>query len=345
MSKYSALPDLDTAPDVYVSDGPSVDGVERSKQIDSLRSEIELLANDSDDASDEDREDASPPTKTEGPPSDLLAQILTLSNTVEKVQPSSEGHWGFPTLASLASEVDSLTRLVGMADPLVATPLAASIATLQHQVALLTQPRQLDAVTRRLKTLAPHADDAPSASAAMQPPDDGKQETPHLASLLRAQSRLEPLLPLPTALLARMRSLASVHAHAAAVRASLATAGDEVALLAQRERQINHLAAQLQEAMRANAAVQRGNYVALAQRADRLGARVAALSGRQPLPPLVAHTAETGPATEQDLNEAQAGEGAAGADAQAAATTGETTKPDDMPEQDDPEPAGELVEE
>ena len=118
-------------------------------------------------------------------------------------------------------------------------PLAISVSRLEHQLTLLTQPRHLDAISRRVKVLTTELErmheakrKAPNYSAGgadgnskregstSRSNADGTstageldvETSQRLAALFSMQQRMEPLLPLASSLLARMRSLASLHA-------------------------------------------------------------------------------------------------------------------------------------
>lgn len=318
-SKYSTLPDLDTAPDVYQFDPPvATDSTHssskqlRAQRLRLLRTELDALAGP-DSGSEAEDQDApgsgleaqtgtSAPsnpqqqssiqaegssTRSEALPSassaGLLEHVASLSQAVAKVHATPSVSVG-PTgssLASLSCALDELGRSVGLGDARLDTrvplgsgqiSLADAVSQLEHQVGLLTQPRHLDAITRRVKALAAqmekqHAERAgsslPNATPTTSKDSSGKRGDPeleqHLASLVRVQARIEPLLPLPSALVARMRSLSVVHAQAAEVATTLARNADVIATLQARQKHVAHLAHNLESAMDRNAQVTQTN--------------------------------------------------------------------------------------
>ncbi|KAK8865614.1 hypothetical protein IAR55_000758 [Kwoniella newhampshirensis] len=114
-------------------------------------------------------------------------------------------------------------------------PLMSTLNKHDHLLALLTQPRHLDAISRRVKLLLVDLDRAASSSASRRPlaavagqHEKGSSEvvlTPteydSLQSLFNLLPRLDPLLPILPPLLARLRSLSGLHAEASDISEGL----------------------------------------------------------------------------------------------------------------------------
>lgn len=111
-------------------------------------------------------------------------------------------------------------------------PLLATLARQDHLLTLLTQPRQLDAISRKVKLLLVDLDRAAAASRRAGQPSGASdrpaptvtlsaEEHASLQSLFAILPRLDPLVPILDPLLARLRSLAGLHAEAAEVADSL----------------------------------------------------------------------------------------------------------------------------
>lgn len=108
-----------------------------------------------------------------------------------------------------------------------ASPLLSTLNKHDHLLALLTQPRHLDAISRRVKLLLVDLDRAAAAarrqgaSTTHQPSDKSPAlttaEYATLQSLFAILPRLDPLLPVIPALLTRMQSLAGLHTAAGEV--------------------------------------------------------------------------------------------------------------------------------
>ncbi|WVQ71273.1 hypothetical protein IAR50_000799 [Cryptococcus sp. DSM 104548] len=117
-------------------------------------------------------------------------------------------------------------------------PLIPSINKHDHLLTLLTQPRHLDAISRRVKLLLVDLDRAATASrrgpggSAITQPGGGEKaagtnltltqaEYNQLQSLFGVLPRLDPLLPILTPLLARLRSLSALHSEANDIASAL----------------------------------------------------------------------------------------------------------------------------
>ncbi|KAF5351811.1 hypothetical protein D9756_007394 [Leucocoprinus leucothites] len=101
-------------------------------------------------------------------------------------------------------------------------PLLPLITRLNSQLALLTQPRHIDSISRRLKLLLSDLD---RASAAQQHRRHTSQQTslitPIPENLLPILSRLGPALPQIPHILTRLRTLSTLHTSAAEFQATL----------------------------------------------------------------------------------------------------------------------------
>jgi nuclear migration protein JNM1 len=159
------------------------------------------------------------------------------------------GSTGLPSEGGLKlSELDrrlaSLEDLVGPSGEGInptttSTPLLTTLSRLDHLVALLTQPRHLDAISRRVKLLLVDLDRAAAASrrpgaAPSSVPDKQSSsvtlsgaEYANLQTLFAVLPRLDPLLPILPPLLARLRSLAVLHAEASEIADGLRTLQSE----------------------------------------------------------------------------------------------------------------------
>ncbi|WVR05591.1 hypothetical protein IAU60_002610 [Kwoniella sp. DSM 27419] len=111
------------------------------------------------------------------------------------------------------------------------SPIMPMLKRHHHLLTLLSQPRQLDAISRRIKLLLVDLDRATAASRrgakGQAQPEAGADlnltegEYDSLQSLFAILPRLDPLLPIVSPLLARLRSLSELHAQASDVVDSL----------------------------------------------------------------------------------------------------------------------------
>jgi nuclear migration protein JNM1 len=112
----------------------------------------------------------------------------------------------------------------------VSSPLLPTLGKLDHLLSLLTHPRHLDAISRRVKLLLVDLDRAAAAARSRTTttqPERGSNVTLSQAEFTELQSlfsllpRLDPLLPILPPLLARLRSLSGLHADASEVAEGL----------------------------------------------------------------------------------------------------------------------------
>lgn len=140
-----------------------------------------------------------------------------------------------PDLAAIDKRLGQLEGLVGASgttldesSPLP-PPLLPLITRLSNQLTVLTQPRHIDSISRRLKLLLSDLDRASSAQVASQnrrqsqpssqspaPPSSSLQE-----SIQPVLERLAPMLPHIPHILGRLRTLSTLHTSAAAFQETL----------------------------------------------------------------------------------------------------------------------------
>ncbi|AAW42035.1 hypothetical protein CNBC6710 [Cryptococcus deneoformans B-3501A] len=144
------------------------------------------------------------------------------------------------SLSDIDKRLAALEQVVGpTTDGLDQTlsPLVPTLNKHDHLLTLLTQPRHLDAISRRVKLLLVDLDRAAAASrrtgaggAAIPQQSSEKAVTnlsltqgeyTQLQSLFSVLPRLDPLLPILTPLLARLRSLSALHSEASEIAVSL----------------------------------------------------------------------------------------------------------------------------
>lgn len=185
-------------------------------------------------------------------------------------------------------------------------PLLPTVARLEHMAALLSQPRHIDAVSKRIKLLVAELDRVYEARRKLStlPTSSGAgavvacggdslaaasgSETDRIAPLdpitlskldeaFALCSRIQPLVPLAPALLQRLRSLSQLHASASDFASTL-----ENVHRSQRDVE-SHLAEMLQalkdvgESLKENEQRTRGNLEVVKQRMEQLDKRIAAL--------------------------------------------------------------------
>lgn len=169
------------------------------------------------------------------------------------------------------------------------TPLLPLLTRLNTQLTVLSQPRHLDNISRRLKLLLSDLDRLAAANQQNRrgptAENDGSTNAPAALpaslqeQLAPALSRLVPALPQIPHILARLRTLATLHASAAQFANSLSALEEE-------ERQSREALDALTQAIEGveasiseNGRVVKGNVTGLEERIDALTARLDKLGG------------------------------------------------------------------
>jgi nuclear migration protein JNM1 len=156
---------------------------------------------------------------------------------------------------------------------------------------MLSQPDQLDSVSRRIKAVLADLDKtaAPAAKSGgiqangranskegsdfkLEPTDAQKIDT-----LYACLPRIEPLLPLVPPLLTRLRSLAALHAGASTFQSTLAKLEIETANMKETDVDVKEVLDRLDEGITKQAEVMKGNWTSLNERLEQLNERVSRL--------------------------------------------------------------------
>jgi nuclear migration protein JNM1 len=118
----------------------------------------------------------------------------------------------------------------------IQTPLLPSLEKTDHLLSLLTQPRHLDAISRRVKLLLVDLDRAASARRTLPGQTPNLSSSPEkqptslslsaleynqLQTLFNILPRIDPLLPILDPLLTRLKSLQTLHAESGEVAEGL----------------------------------------------------------------------------------------------------------------------------
>lgn len=216
-------------------------------------------------------------------------------------------------LAAIEKAVGASEAEIDDAHP-VPPPLLSTVARLEHLLTLLTQPRHLDAISRRVKVLVSELErlhesrrklgdsrplavalgpsaaqltvavpgggppvalkSSPSNPSATELPPDALQRLEALFTLL---PRIDPLLPLTPRLLARLQSLAGLHASAAEFGEVLGAVRGEVGRLGEGEAGLREVLSGVQRSVEENGRVMGGNLASLEERVRGVGERMARL--------------------------------------------------------------------
>ena len=161
------------------------------------------------------------------------------------------------------------------------------LTKLNNQLTLLTQPRHLDSISRRLKLLISDLDRlASSQQAANKRGGQTQQAAPAPSTgtsalqeqLLPLLARLAPHLPHLPHLLTRMRTLSGLHAAAAEVQSTIGALEEEQLKSRGRLDALSSAVEGVEKSLEENAQVVRQNVSGLEERIDVLVKRLDALS-------------------------------------------------------------------
>ncbi|SPC61812.1 uncharacterized protein UHOD_06297 [Ustilago sp. UG-2017b] len=159
-----------------------------------------------------------PQTSSSGPSAPTTAPTATASGSTADIVALETG------LSELESSLGLPSALLDDSHPLP-RPILSTLSRLEHQLSLLSQPRHLDAISRRVKVLVTEMDrvhdtrrklaDLTTTDRTTSSSTLTKWEVEKLQQLFEVSTRLEPLLPIIPGVLGRLETLAELHATAA----------------------------------------------------------------------------------------------------------------------------------
>ncbi|ORZ31453.1 Dynamitin-domain-containing protein [Catenaria anguillulae PL171] len=180
-------------------------------------------------------------------------------------------------LSDLDTRLATLEKLLGHhvePDLVPSEPLVGMLARIDRQLQYLANPRNLDALTRQLRSVNDQLAAAArhSQGSAMDVIDgDLAAKLTHLYALV---NKLDPLLPVIPRVLERLQSLQSLHAEAAQITGAVRKTVVDVARTERTVRDVADSVRQLEASVRENAEVTAKNVEALERRIKEVAARV-----------------------------------------------------------------------
>ena len=164
-------------------------------------------------------------------------------------------------------------------------PLLPLITRLNSQMVLLTQPRHIDSVSRRLKLLLTDLDRASTNQQhASHRRHDSRSNSPQPANptvqeqLLPLLTRLGPSLPQIPHILTRLRTLSTLHTSAAEFQSTLESLEEEQRKMRETLTELDDAVKTVESSLDANQSVVKGNVSGLEDRVDGLLRRLEGLS-------------------------------------------------------------------
>lgn len=202
-------------------------------------------------------------------------------------------------MAHLEARLSELESTLGLEEVLldeskpVSRPVLPTLSRLEHQLSLLSQPRHLDAISRRVKVLVTEMDRVhdvrrklgttttaggdtlsaiePSSTStpALTPTDLTK-----LQHLFDVSTRLEPLLPVIPSVLSRLQTLSELHSSAAHFGSTLQELEEANEERQRQDHELNQLLQKMEVNMEQTQKTVEANLVSLQSRIEDVAARL-----------------------------------------------------------------------
>ncbi|KAG2364400.1 Dynamitin-domain-containing protein [Suillus spraguei] len=190
-------------------------------------------------------------------------------------------------VAEMDKRVGELEKLVGSVGATldestpITPPLLPMLTRLNSQLMLLTQPRHIDSISRRLKLLLSDLERVSTAQAQKrqaQPPGSTIPGTATQDALLPLLTRLAPSLPHIPHILTRLRTLSALHASAGEFQGTMAALEEEQRKTRDALEALKIAVADVETSLEANKGTVAGNVQGLEDRVDRVLTRLEELS-------------------------------------------------------------------
>ncbi|EST09024.1 Dynamitin [Kalmanozyma brasiliensis GHG001] len=203
-------------------------------------------------------------------------------------------------MAQLEARLSELESTLGLEQALLdesapaTRPVLPTLSRLEHQLSLLSQPRHLDAISRRVKVLVTEMDRVHDTRRKLNTTDAASTTTDSSAStstltpaehtklqhLFDVSTRLEPLLPVLPSVLARLQTLSDLHSSAAHFGTALEELEDGKTEREQQEQEMEELLRKIEANMEENRGKVEANLESLQTRMEALSERLEKVQGR-----------------------------------------------------------------
>ncbi|KAL1687527.1 Dynamitin-domain-containing protein [Schizophyllum commune] len=194
------------------------------------------------------------------------------------------------SVVEIDKRVGELEKLVGAATTVLdeTTPLPAPLlpmlSRLHSQLTLLTQPRHIDSISRRLKVLLTDLDRVSQAQHGhRRHPSQSKDQSqaavpsPLSEQLMPLLNRLSPALPHIPHILTRLRTLSQLHTSAAEFQSTLEGLEEEQRKMRETLNDLESAVASVENSLKENRDLVKGNVEGLDSRVDDVVKRLEAL--------------------------------------------------------------------
>lgn len=190
-------------------------------------------------------------------------------------------------VAEMDKRVGELEKLVGSVGATldestpITPPLLPMLTRLNSQLMLLTQPRHIDSISRRLKLLLSDLERVSTAQAQKRQPQPAGSTIPGTATqdaLLPLLTRLAPSLPHIPHILTRLRTLSALHASAGEFQGTMVALEEEQRKTRDALEALKIAVGDVETSLEANKGTVAGNVQGLEDRVDRVLTRLEELS-------------------------------------------------------------------
>ncbi|OAX39102.1 hypothetical protein K503DRAFT_690284 [Rhizopogon vinicolor AM-OR11-026] len=203
--------------------------------------------------------------------------------TDKGVEPKRNAVSDVRSVAEMDKRVGELEKLVGSVSATldestpITPPLLPMITRLNSQLTLLTQPRHIDSISRRLKLLLSDLERVSTAQGQKrqsQPSQAGSAMTLHSTTtqdaILPLLSRLAPSLPHIPHILTRLRTLSALHASAGEFQGTMTALEEEQRKTREALEALKSAVADVEVSLEANRGTVASNVQGLEDRVDRV---------------------------------------------------------------------------
>ncbi|CBQ68798.1 conserved hypothetical protein [Sporisorium reilianum SRZ2] len=232
----------------------------------------------------------------------LLQQVKSAPSTTStadaptRITPAASEPRAVADLVQVEARLSELESTLGLEQALldeskpVSRPVLTTLARLEHQLSILSQPRHLDAISRRVKVLVTEMDRVHDVRRKLTTAEPGPADTTSTGTLTPAEltqlqqlfavsTRLEPLLPVIPSVLTRLQTLAELHSSAAHFGSVLDELHESSSERQVQEHEMEALLSKIEANMDETSRKVEANFESLQNRIEEVAARLERVKG------------------------------------------------------------------
>ncbi|WFC97999.1 hypothetical protein MYAM1_000720 [Malassezia yamatoensis] len=184
---------------------------------------------------------------------------------------------GNKSRSELAFRLASLEQLIGTPDDVErVAPMMSTLARLESQIQLLTNPEQLDAISHRAKQVAAEMERLAQTQKRFAQEENLSSETlSQVASLHALATQVAPLVPLAPALLSRLQALASLHTSTSSITSQVTELEQAQDSNRKRANELRDMLGEAEQSLAKNIEITKTNLSSLETRLNAIEKRIA----------------------------------------------------------------------